>query len=267
LEPITTATAAVTAATAGAEAYRQVKKLGFVKRALIKFVPKHNILMIGSTGTGKSNIILTLENPREKAIDRRKRTHSSKSYIFKINGEYYQFIDVPGQEMHKSKREDAIKEVIRKVEGVLHIVCYGYHETRDDAIDDAVKDENTPNEDYLKKKREGEFNNIIELSKFYGAGNKTTWFLTVISKADLWWDKREEVVKYYSEGDYQKAISNNLYGVKSDCVEYCSIMHKYYGKLKLSGNFDDDEKLCCRDNFISMIVDMASANKRKKILR
>ncbi len=224
------------------------------------------MLLIGSTGTGKTNLVDSLAEVLPSARDRFHRTNRSKAYLFNIEGKYFRIVDVPGQDMHESERVDTIRESLKKVEGILHVVCYGYHEGKDISISDALIDDNNPNKAFLENQRKKEINDLVELSKFYGIGSKATWIVTVISKADLWWSQRQEVVNYYSRGEYSQSLKGILPNMKRGCVEYCSVIHKFYGSLKLSGDFDDRERIKCKNEFINTILEMTSANKRKKIL-
>lgn len=252
------------AATVGIETLKHIKKFGYLRKALVKYIPKHDVLVIGSTGTGKTNLVDKLGQVQPSAIDRFLRTNRSKEYVYKIDGKHFKFIDIPGQDMSESERLETIREYLPKVEGILHVVSYGYHEGSNISIKDVIIDENNPNQTFLENHRKEEINDIIELSKYYGEDSKATWLITVISKADLWWNKREEVVNYYSSGEYDKAIKDFLHGMKRGCVEYCSVLHKFYDILRLSGDFDDKERINCKIRFISILLEMALAKKRKK---
>jgi len=64
-----------------------------------------------------------------------------------------------------------------------------------------------------------------------------SWVITVVTKADLWWGKQSEILRYYSEGDYAALLQQA--GVSSVVAPYSSVFHKFYDKTPLSGEFDD----------------------------
>lgn len=253
---------AITATETGIEAIKLIKRLGPVKETLVKIIPKYNVLLLGNSGTGKTNLLNSLAEVMPTAIDRLNRSKRSKPYIFKIEGKYFRIIDTPGQEMSISDKEQTIRESLQKVKGIIHVVCYGYHEGSDFGPSAAVVDENHANLQFLEKNRKEEIDDLISFSKFYGPGSKPSWIITVISKADIWWDQLQDVINYYNKSEYGQVLKAKLNNLKRCCVPYCSVIHKYYDILKLSGNFDDKQRIRCKNILISTLLEMAKAKNR-----
>lgn len=59
---------------------------------------------------------------------------------------------------------------------------------------------------YLAEQRGKELAVIAELAHHIKTAEKKIWMITMVTKQDLWWDRRAEVRDYYEQGPYSASI-------------------------------------------------------------
>ncbi|HYW07125.1 MAG TPA: GTPase domain-containing protein [Longimicrobium sp.] len=121
-------------AVAGKLAVEGVKfgvRRGWFRRFTDTFREKHRVFVLGSTGAGKTNFLLSLRKEAPAAIPHGDRTEFVTSHTLDIGGNLFAFVDMPGQPGQESRRGQAIRTMPRlKTTGVINVVSYGYHEYR-----------------------------------------------------------------------------------------------------------------------------------------
>lgn len=240
-------------------------KQGWLDQLIDFFKRKHFILLLGSTGVGKSSVLKSLINETMDALIRSPSTSDIDRQSIRINKEPVIIYDTPGQDCHESKREEIIRDVLAdriKLSGIINVVAYGYHE-RLGVLDGALKissngriKENSLDE-YLKKHRQLEIEFLLkEMSSLSSQNAK--WLITLVNKADMWWDTQYPVLQYYtstSEPYYQSLHTlPKLKNINSMVLPYCSVIHKFYDKTKVSGNFDDTTKVKLKTDLLHQLV-------------
>lgn len=228
-------------------------KQGWLEKLVAIFQKKHKILILGSTGVGKTNLVQSLTEVTPKAIHHMHRTEFIKKHHLKISKKPFVLIDTPGQAVHKYYTREGMFEVIKeKISGIINIVSYGFHEYRI-GVDDVYKKDGTLRKNYLDRHRENEIEAIKKWIPLLGTPELVKWIITVVTKADLWWDEREPVLKYYKEGEYFE----NLGDAKTihHVVEYCSVVHRFYGKGRVSAFFDDSDRVRIQINFLRTLIE------------
>jgi energy-coupling factor transporter ATP-binding protein EcfA2 len=243
-------TVGITAATA---TVKLAKEVGLWERMTLALQRKHSVLVLGATGAGKTQFIdsLTMELP--PAIDYMNRTEFVDSKMVLLEKHPFIFIDTPGQIEHRSRREEKIRDVMKLgVDGIINVVSYGYHESRAVGINTAVQDGRVA-DGFLEQQREHEINRLYEWVPLIGHKDTAKWMITVVTKADLWWDRHDEVLVHYTSGAYYEALgeAKSLHPV---VLEYCSTFHKFYGQVSLSGSFDDADRLRVRSHFLQQVL-------------
>src|SRR5258707_153585 len=120
------------------------------------------------------------------------RTEFAQKHAIRIAKLPFVFIDTSGQKPHASRRLRAVREAMKRpLAGVVNVVSYGYHEERvgkDDAIAAGVV-----NETYLEQCRRDEITALDEWMVSLGDEKVAGWLMTVVTKADLWWNRHDAV--------------------------------------------------------------------------
>ncbi len=228
------------------------EKLGLIEKIRNIFSKRRTVLVLGASGVGKTSFIKSLNDKMPEVIHYLSRTETAKKYKINFINSKLEFIDTPGQEYHESRRISVIRESMKEeVLGVINLVCFGYHE-QSTGLETAFNN-GIISAEYLKKFREIEIKSLNEWKNILGSPETTKWLITVINKADLWWDNRLAVLEYYSSGIYNDSLGE-LKSLKPIVMEYSCIIHKFYSMGKVSGSFDNEIRTVLQKNLISSII-------------
>jgi GTPase SAR1 family protein len=100
------------------------RKQHWLKRLFSNFKKKHRILVLGSSGVGKTSVIEYLRTISPEAIDYMSRTEFAGRRKIRIQDEPFVFVDTPGQIGHQARRMSAIREEMSAgISGVLNVVA------------------------------------------------------------------------------------------------------------------------------------------------
>ena len=240
---------------------KMVHSAGVVQKAYGKIRKKHRFAVFGSSGTGKSNLLLSIENPLTAAISRDDRTAANRTVRLMIAGKPFVFVDTPGQPAYR----DQIAEVThagqnqplfrrKRFNGILNVVSYGYHEGKGDDLTKVFDENLEVKESYLTAFRKQELDQVEEWFRPLARPDRIDWIITVVTKADLWWEKRDDIMSYYSEGQYGTRIGAASVGHR--VLPYCSVLHKFYEKQPLPGFLDDDGKRVIQAQFYKSLLEI-----------
>ena len=110
------------AASIGTEVVNLVKlaaKEGWLDKLRNLFKKKHRVLVLGSTGVGKTVFLKSLTEVLPEAISSLNRTEFAERHAIQIEKQPFIFVDTPGQLFHASRRTTAIREELtRGISGV-----------------------------------------------------------------------------------------------------------------------------------------------------
>lgn len=229
---------------------------GWLESLVNLFRKRHVVLVVGATGAGKTNFLNSLTEELPEAIHHLTRTPKLEKKKVQLNKKPFSFYDTPGQIEHKPKRRQAVRSAMSAgVEGVVNVVCYGYHEY---AVGSgaAVTKTGRPRKVFLKKRRSVEIESLYEWMSTIDAST-AKWMLTVVTKADLWWDDRDAVMAHYERGQYASALEP-LARLDHAVLPYCSVFHRFFGISPLCGSFDDEERLRCRAHLLTTLLGYAA---------
>lgn len=253
-EPTTATTSALLAPVAVELAKRAIKE-GWFERFKDIFRRRHRILLLGSTGVGKSNFVKSLTDPLPEVIDTLNRTAFPKYHRLKIEAQPFEFIDTPGQAAHALVRMREIRKLIRKRAnlGVISLVAYGYHEYVADLASAFDKNDKV-NPEFLKLHRQYECEFVEAWAPLLIDPAVTQWVITLISKADLWWSSRNAVLKYYTSPPYTSPFGSAS-ELMPAAVPYCSVVRRYFSRGKLSPGFDDLDRQTLRAEMFRILLE------------
>lgn len=207
--------------------HRWTKRIIFLWNYCVQKPTK--VLVLGSSGSGKTQFLNSfLGIPMLE--DNRTYVPESKFFYFE-NGRKIKFVDLPGHITLESARQHYIDEITKnKIDGIINVVNYGYNDVEDNSADVFNIDNNEIKAAYLNDCRKNELNQLKEwLNRIHGE-SKPKWIITVINKADIWYDIRNEVERYYTNGDYGQQIDVVKRVVPHYLFQYCSVISPFGGR-------------------------------------
>lgn len=187
------------------------------------------ILLLGVSGSGKTQFLNSfLGIPMLE--DNRTYVPENKFYIFS-NGRKIQFVDLPGHVTLTSTRQKYVDEITKnKIKGIINVVNYGYNDAEINESDVFKTGENEIKNAYLRDNRKNELTQLNEWLGRIHAESKPEWLISIVNKADIWYDKRDEVKEYYQNGDYGKAFVEIKRVVPHYIFLYCSVINPFGGR-------------------------------------
>lgn len=231
---------------------KQRKTLATKFKLLIR--SNRKIAVFGISGTGKSQFI----NSLGKSLSIPERTLTTDKIRYDLSDFPIEFFDTPGHAERKFDRKKVLSEIIKdNFEGIINVVSYGYEENPEanrKAIFDANKN---VKESFLKTNRGAELDRISEWLPHIDTTN-IKWIINLVNKADLWWDRIDEVNSYYQNGVFNQAIRsiNNTTNILT--VPYCSLIQPYFDN-STSGKFGDLDKQNLHSNFVHQLLNLVKS--------
>lgn len=221
------------------------------------FSSPYRVVIFGCSGTGKSQFVKTITE--EIDYNTYRTRIPDKKRIILENGKKVEFIDTPGHQTLSQARRDLCMEFKKNnIRGIFNIVNYGYSEV--DNISPSVSvfrtGTNEVKPEFLKDNRKLEITQLSEWMSFVTSDTKIKWVVTIVNKADIWYESRETVMNYYETGEY----NNNLSSLRSCChlytFEFCSIINPFFNK-PMQIIFGDREKKklfdCFKENLMKLV--------------
>ena len=159
------------------------------------------VVVLGSTGVGKTQLIDSLTELLPRAISYLDRTTFSAHDDIQIGSQFFRVWDTPGQAASVTDRAVTLPAVSGKPFGVINVVSYGYHEYRAD-LATVFSSDGSVREAFLERHRGIEIEQLKTVLPHLTGNSNLRWFITVIAKADLWWGERDKVFDHYENGTY-----------------------------------------------------------------
>jgi hypothetical protein len=252
-DPLSSAAAGVELAGA---LFELAEKQGLIEKLLLAFKKKPRVLILGPTGSGKTNFLDSLTAERSQPIPRAIRTqYPSRKVLTLLKKRAFRFVDTPGDTDYKDVRVQEIRESLSAkggISGVINVVSYGYHEYQL-ARSDVFKPDGSISPDYLEKHRGLELDQLDEWTPLLGSPITVDWLITLVTKADLWWDQRKDVLAYYQKGPYRARLGQAV-SLNQRVLMYSSHTSKFYGEAPHSGYFDDEDRKKLQQQFLEAVL-------------
>lgn len=252
-EPISTALTIAKAASTTVSLAKQAKELGLFEKLINVFKKKHKILVLGATGVGKTSFINSITDDFPKAISRLNRTEFAKTHSLQIDKKIFNFTDTPGQIQHKERRLEAIREAMKGIDGIINVVAFGFHETKT-GKQDALTKTGKLKPEFLEIQKKGEIDFLNEWTALIGNQDTAKWLITLVNKADLWWNQKDEVLKFYQGGKYFEKL-NSAKSLSPITLHYSAVFHRFYDEFPISGTFDDSDRLNSKENLLATLLE------------
>jgi hypothetical protein len=222
---------------------------------LRKWVSKYadfRIMLLGSSGVGKSAV---RERLKKSTVvpETYQRTTAVIYDTIRANKHPYLLIDAPGEKTD-SQRLAELQIMQKKPYGIFNVVSYGYHEFNIDS--DWMLTDRPRLLDFLQTRRNLELDALREWAPgVCFAGSKCKFVLTIMNKADQWWDFRSEVETHYAGEDYSGVVSEK--GFKAhQMVPYSAIGRSFYGKINDSRTYGEPLMNKHRDELAKTLVSL-----------
>jgi energy-coupling factor transporter ATP-binding protein EcfA2 len=239
-----------------AKIYRLAEDEKVLTRLANFFKSKDTIIVLGSTGSGKTNLLESLGAAAAlvEPIPAITRTQTPERRKVVVNERPFTIIDTPGQKAHAAQRQELYRAGLAKPPvRVINVVSYGYHEYATGS-GEALDGQGSPSSGWLERHRANELTAMREWLPLLGDRNTTSWILTAITKADLWWNEHDAVVDYYENGSYAEELRRQDSGLKHSVLPYSSVFHRFYGEAPLAGTFDDEDRLQTTTHFLRQLA-------------
>ena len=214
-----------------------------IRKAWNKYLSKPRVVVVyGESGVGKSQFLHTILN--NGVISEERTNDKTKMRLELADGHKIDFVDTPGHMSLQVVRKTLNKEFAKgKIYGVINVVDYGYMSTPTLKNDDVFRaGTNEVKQEFLRDNRKREIKQIEEWVDLIDKESDVRWFMTVINKADVWYDDFEEVTNYYESGDYYEEIKALNHCCRIVCYPFCSIMTPYCGKPMLLSMSEKDKR-------------------------
>jgi energy-coupling factor transporter ATP-binding protein EcfA2 len=221
------------------------QRQGWLDKLKDVFRSKHDILILGSTGTGKSNFVRSLRELVPEAIDHMNRTQWATREKVTLAGEVFRFTDTPGQTHHGDRRTDAIRRAVEggRPFGIINVVCGGYHEYLT-GKSEALLPNGAPNPTWISEHLAVEIDAALQWVPLLAVA-RPKFVLTLVSKADLWWHDRETVLRHYEVGAYRKKLA-----LDHIVLPYSSTYHRFYDSGITIGAFESKDRVTVQERFL-----------------
>lgn len=174
----------------------------------------------------------------------------------KLGSSFFRFIDTPGETEHIDKRREAYRIAqISKSVGIINVVSYGHYEGLA-PLSEAIKD-GKASQEFLEMRQKVEENMIREWTPFLcGQGGSAKWLITVVTKADLWWEEGpdQKVLAYYRNGQYATLMRPEIGNLPHSVHSYSSHDQLFYGMVPMSGYYEEKQRIADRDAFITRLL-------------
>ncbi len=207
------------------------------------------IVIFGESGVGKTQFLNTILN--NGIISETRTMDIDRKTLYLPNGRRLKFYDTPGHKSLKTAR-DTIKRDFhkKKIMGIINIVDYGYSSVPNQERDSVFNvDSHEVKAKFLEDNRKRQLNQIAEWQDLINAQNNVKWCLTLVNKADIWYSNREEVLGYYTDGEYADALKGMERCCNIVAFPFCSIISPFMGEPMLLTMSEKDKMLMHKDLF------------------
>lgn len=234
---------------------------GWIDKLREVFQRRNPVLVLGSTGVGKTQLLTSLKSVIPEAISMLSRTTVVEKSKLHIGKTPFEFVDTPGQRISDMQRSvasrEALKSKVRPI--VFHVVSYGYHEYATERAAEAIRG-NQVDPDFLAIHRAREIESLREMAPLMLDQASSRALFTIATKADLWWENRDAVTTHYEGGEYGSVVRQTS-NVPHSVLKYCSVVHPFYDRAAGANSFGDVERMSLRAHLLHQLLVAAAGAK------
>lgn len=267
--------------TAARPAYYAYKYRHFIQKQWIDFqvmagLGKPSVLITGRAGAGKS-VLAAKYHGEANSHNWKLPETSADTEIKSISvGDWNKIVHVvPGQEsLNRSKALDKALNKQDSLQGIIHVVDWGYTAVRDETIRATMIENGI---DSIEKFREKNLD--LELDDFKllidkiitsnSGGRGPKWLVIAVNKIDLFMENLSAAKKYYHPksnsafaeqiGSLYKTLGENNF--KVECIPICSVREPFsWGDERLESQMPSDSTYA---NFMRIFIDTIAATDKR----
>lgn len=217
---------------------------------------KHYVILVGSTGVGKTALSAALDVVEQSLVDVINRTENPKSSRTRIKGEKVILIDTPGELAKVASRMSEMATYYNRARvGILIVVADGYHEYRQ--TDETQVDTPEKLGDFLNRHRQIEVDHLISYAAQFQFAQSVNWALTVATKADLWWSRRADVLAHYASPQFQD-IAKRLCPYGAPVRAFSSATEPFLRVVPSDNTFAESTRRKVREAFLETFFQQLS---------
>lgn len=233
-------------------AVKAIEVLG-IKKILAAFLDKpHYIVVVGSTGVGKTAMQAAVKTVEQQIVNTINRTERLIKAPASISGVKTVLVDTPGEIAKVASRMREMASLFAKPRvGVLIVVADGYHQYR--AATGSEINSSQKLSAYLQQHRQIEIDHLTAFASQFPFSQDVDWALTVATKADLWWDDRARVIDYYASDAFQD-IARRICPYGAAPRPFSSATELFLGKFPGSRSFDEIKRREIRLTMLESIL-------------
>lgn len=198
------------------------------------FTRRVKVAVYGDSGVGKSQFLRMITGKNSYLLVSERTRSLERHNVTLRSGRKLQLIDMPGHESNKTVRDRILNEITRgKIDGIINIVDFGYQDSELLQANPSSAFKSGSNEvkpEYLKDNRKREIKRTLEFIDRIGPDVRLKWVITVINKADVWHKERQDVINYYTKGEYYATIQTIEKACTLDVRPLCSVITPFGNK-------------------------------------
>ena len=201
--------------------------------------------VFGAGGTGKTTLARFLAGESDTDVAISHFRASILSETFTLPGSVpVVFIVAPGQDRYRSTNWPELYKLLSssKARTVINVVSWGHHSVALEYKAHGLYSEGLqPSEfknRYLDHNRRDEIVALNELVPHLESTTHPLSMITLVTKQDLWWQQRNDVKRYYEDGDYGDRI-RRIEQTKG----FANFHHEYYYVSLIPLNLETSDRV------------------------
>lgn len=231
------------------------KRLGLIERLAELLASRRKVIVVGSTGVGKTALIKSLVEAEARIISAMDRTVLTKKDKASLKGKKLFTFDMPGEMTKAGVDNKLLKTVLNsKGVGLIIVTAYGYHEYRPNHAE-VTSGDPTKIAKFLSNHRAVELEHLEKFNLRFNIREKVDWAIPIVTKADLWWKDEEKVLKHYAGGQFRAQMLNACAVEKLALpVPYSASINSFCKTVPTSPGFGESERVMLSNQLASSLV-------------
>lgn len=236
--------------------YNKAEKYGLIDHVIDFFSKPISIVALGISGAGKSNFLTSVQDLNSEIVSYLDRTKFVTVRKAKMGGLRLHFIDTPGHEGYSTQRKEAVINSIKTPRTIfINVTCGGYVE-HERPIEDFFDASPEVLSRTLNAQKELEIAQLLEWIGLVTSDGEKRKLITVVSKADLWWNDRASVLRHYEDGPYALEV-RKVTGLVHSVSPYCAVIKQHFDRGPVAPGFDETIKRTIRKSFIEQLLSVS----------